>query len=180
MNKLYLSIAFLLVFMANETKGQENQRAHFIGLNPSVTVEPFYQEGEFDINIFPLVYQLPLNSTIDFRVSTTVNLGFRESSNKISHLGGQIAFPIFFKKKEDLSISSAGFFAAPGFGFTRNALEKHSNFGFFIEPGYNLQISEKWSISFGVQLGATHFSYDNGDKKWGNHFGIKIFIGRWL
>lgn len=55
MNKLYLSIAFLLVFMAIETKGQENQRAHFIRLNPSVTVEPFYQEGEFDINIFPLV-----------------------------------------------------------------------------------------------------------------------------
>jgi hypothetical protein len=177
MGKLITAISILLALVTVETYGQ---RTHFVGLNPSVTVEPFYQEGEFDLNIVPLVYQVPLNSRIDFRASTTVNLGFRESSTKVSHLGGQVAFPIFLKKKEELTIPSAGFFAAPGIGFTRNILEKHSNFGFFIEPGYNLQISEKWSISFGVQLGATHFNYDNGKKKWGNHFGIKIFIGRWL
>jgi hypothetical protein len=52
--------------------------------------------------------------------------------------------------------------------------------GLWAEPGYLLSISKKWSISFGAQFGATRFWYDDGRAKTGNHFGVKISIGRWF
>lgn len=176
---IFLSIIFT-VLSSVCVLAQHQKNAYFIGLNPSVTIEPFYEKGELDINVFPLVYQHTITNRIDYRVSTILNYGIRKSTDEISHFGGQITFPVFLKKKDDLSIPSEGIYFAPGIGLTRNRIENHTNFGFWLEPGYNLMISENWSISFGVQLGATHFIYDNGDKKWGNHFGIKIIFGRWF
>lgn len=172
-------LVFMQIFVLN-AKCESLEKASFLGLNPSVTVEPYYNKGEFDINVFPVVYQRTISERIDFRASVTLNYGVREISKSISHFGGQLALPIFYKKKENLMNPSSGLFIAPGLGFTRNNLEKHTNIGFWLEPGYNLQISDKWSISFGVQLGATNFNYDDGTGKWGEHFGMKIIIGRWF
>lgn len=156
-----------------------SQKAMFIGINPSVTIEPYYKKGEKDINVFPVVFTKTLTSRIDVRFSTIVNLGYRVNTKKISHVGFQLAFPIYLKNKQ-LSEPSKGFYFAPGIGFTRNNLEKHSNLGFYVEPGYQLLINEKWSISFGMQLGTTHFNYDTGNDKWDKHFGLKIVLGRWF
>ncbi|HLP05045.1 MAG TPA: hypothetical protein VK152_06425 [Paludibacter sp.] len=175
---IYLSIITLSFHF--QSIAQTGKSMNFIGLNPSVTVEPFYEKGELDVNVFPLVFQKTLTKRVDIRASTTVNYGIRNSANTISHLGGQLAFPIFLQSKENLLAPSQKFFVAPGIGFTRNLLEKHSNIGLWIEPGYSMMISENWSISFGVQLGATHFDYDNNTQKWGNHFGVKIIIGKWF
>ena len=159
---------------------QTEMAPNFVGINPSVTIEPFYEKGELDVNVFPIVYQKALAERIDIRIATILNYGIRKTTNEISHFGGQLAFPIFLKKKEDLLLPSQGYFAAFGIGFTRNRIEEHTNIGFWLEPGYNLMISEKWSISFGIQFGATYFNYDNGIQKWGNHFGSKIIFGRWI
>lgn len=180
MFKQVFLITTIILLLSTQVKSQDRKPLHFLGLNPSITVEPFYNKGEFDLNIFPVVYQRTLTERIDFRILSIVNYGVRKSSSTISHIGGQLAFPIYFRKRDEPANVSNGFFAAPGVGFARNLLEKHSNIGFWIEPGYNLKISEKWIISFGVQFGATHFDYDNGVKKWGNHFGVKIFFGRWF
>lgn len=180
MKRLFILSSILLIFNTFIVYSQQQKTANYIGLNPSVTVEPFYEKGELDINIFPLVYQKTITDRIDFRVSTILNYGIRNTTNEISHFGGQIAFPIFLNKKDNLSSPSNGFFCAPGMGLTRNRIENHTNIGFWLEPGYNMMVTDKWSISFGIQLGATHFDYDNGSQKWGNHFGIKIIVGRWI
>ncbi len=180
MKKKKVLTIILICISSFQIIGQTERTSGFIGLNPSVTVEPFYKEREFDVNVFPLVFQKTLTRRIDFRLSTTLNYGIRNTTNEISHLGGQFSFPVFIRKKSDMLLSSQGFFLAPGIGVTRNRIEKHTNFGLWVEPGYNLMISKKWSISFGVQLGATHFDYDSDIKKWGNHFGIKIIIGKWI
>jgi hypothetical protein len=161
-------------------QAQEYSISHFLGLNPSVTVEPFYEKGEFDVNILPIVYQKHFSKRFDFRVSSTVNYGIRKSSNSITHIGGQLAFPVYFKKSEDNENPNNGFFVAPGMGFTRNREEHHTNIGFWLEPGYNLLFSEDWIISFGMQFGATYFNYDSLEDLWGNHFGVKIFFGKWF
>ncbi|HOP03687.1 MAG TPA: hypothetical protein PL017_03850 [Tenuifilaceae bacterium] len=179
--KLTFSLfVFSLAILQPNADAQENKSATFWGLNPSITVEPFYEEGELDINVFPVVYQKTITHRIDLRVASIVNFGVRNENSKFSHVGAQVSFPVHFSKKENTSVPSKGFYAAPGLGLTRNLIEKHNNFGVWIEPGYNLQISPKYSISFGAQFGATHFWYDNGDTKWGNHFGIKVIIGRWF
>lgn len=173
-----LSMVFILTVFKSISQNAINE--NFLGINPSVTIEPFYEKGELDLNVFPLVYQRILSNRIDFRLSTTVNYGFRTRESKISHLGGQLAIPFFLGKPENMGQSRNGIFLAPGIGYTRNRLEKHTNIGFWMEPGYHLLVNEQWAFSFGAQFGATNFQYDNGTSKWGNHFGMKIIFGKWF
>lgn len=159
---------------------QEVKKLNFIGLNPSLTVEPFYEKGEMDINIFPLVYQRTLTKRLDIRFTSILNLGIRSNQNEISHFGFETGLPLFFKQKETEMEVSNGFFVAPILSMTRNRIAEHNNLGLWIEPGYNLLFDNNFAMTFGLQLGGTYFAYDNGQTKWGNHFGVKIIIGKWL
>lgn len=159
---------------------QEDKKHNFFGLNPSATVEPFYTKGELDLSIFPLVYQRTLTNRLDIRFSSILNLGLRNSGNEISHLGIETGLPVFFMLKETKNEISKGFFIAPIISVTRNRIEEHNNLGLWIEPGYNLLFENNVAMTFGLQLGGTYFDYDNGQTKWGNHFGVKIIIGKWL
>ena len=159
---------------------QEERRFNFIGINPSATIEPFYEKGELDINVFPVVYQRSLTKRFDIRLTSILNLGLRNDGNEISHFGIETGFPIFFRQKKNKEEISKDFFIAPILSLTRNRVEQHNNFGLWIEPGYNLLFDNNFAMTFGLQLGGTYFAYDNGRTKWGNHFGIKIIIGKWL
>ncbi len=176
----FIILTAILVIYANSLLAQEDRSYNFFGINPSVTVEPFYDKGELDVNIFPLVYQRSLTKRLDIRLTSILNLGIRNSGNKISHFGLETGFPIFFKPKESRTEISNGFFVTPILSLTRNRIEEHNNLGLWIEPGYNLLFDNRIAMTFGLQLGGTYFAYDNGQTKWGNHFGIKIIIGKWL
>lgn len=163
-----------------KAKAQSERRLFFAGITPSITVEPFYQKGELDLNIFPIVYQRTISNRFDLRLTTILNLGVRNNGNEISHLGIETAIPFFIKKKESKYECSNGLFASPVVSLTRNRMEQHNNLGFWLEPGYNLLFENKFAISFGLQIGTTYFKYDTGETKWRNHFGVKIVFGRWI
>lgn len=65
-----LILTAILVICKNPLLAQDDKRFNFIGINPSVTVEPFYDKGEFDINIFPIVYQRSLTKRLDIRLTS--------------------------------------------------------------------------------------------------------------
>ncbi len=178
--KQVIILTVILAFYKNPLLAQDGKKFNFIGINPSVTVEPFYEKGELDINIFPLVYQRSLTKRFDIRLTSILNLGIRNNGNEISHFGFEAGLPIFFKAKENPKEISKGFFVAPILSLTRNRFEEHNNLGLWIEPGYNLLFDNNFAMTFGLQFGGTYFGYDNGQTKWGNHFGIKIIIGKWL
>jgi hypothetical protein len=178
--KQIIILTTILIVCKTPLYAQEDKKFNFIGLNPSVTVEPFYDKGELDINIFPLVYQRTLTKRLDIRLTSILNLGIRNTGNEISHFGFETGLPIFFKQKETKNEISKGFFIAPILSVTRNRIEEHNNLGLWIEPGYNLLFDNNFAMTFGLQLGGTYFAYDNGQTKWGNHFGVKIIIGKWL
>lgn len=85
-----------------------------------------------------------------------------------------MGLPLFLKSKEDIKESSKGFFVTLFFRLTRNRIEEHNSLGLWIEPGYILLFDNTIALSFGLQLGAAYFVYDNGQTNWGNHFGTKI------
>jgi hypothetical protein len=177
MSRLTKQITLLTTFLVLQNillLAQEQHRTNFFGLNPSVTVEPFYEKGELDINVLPLVYQRHLTKRFDIRLTSILNLGIRNSRNEISHYGIETALPIYFKAKETKNETSKGFFVAPILSLSRNSIEAHNNLGLWIEPGYNLLFDNHFAMTFGLQLGGTYFSYDTGQTMWGNHFGIKI------
>lgn len=175
-----LLIVIILIHVQCSLKAQNEGDFNFIGLNPSLTIEPFYEKGEMDINIFPVVYQRPLTKRVDIRFTSICNLGIRNAGNEISHLGLETAFPVFFRAKEDKKVSSKGFFVAPIVSLTRNRIEAHNNIGLWLEPGYHLLFDNKVAMSFGLQLGATYFDYNDGATKWRNHFGFKLIVGKWF
>lgn len=179
---LQLSVLLTLIYLfgKNPLIAQEDKRLNFFGINPSVTVEPFYAKGELDVNIFPLVYQRTWTRRIDMRLTSILNLGIRNNGNKISHFGIETGLPIFFNQKENVLSISKGFYMAPIISLTRNSIEAHNNLGLWVEPGYNLLFENNFAMTFGLQVGSTYFAYDSGPSNWGNHFGVKIIIGKWM
>lgn len=171
---------FTLVICIPKAYAQTEKAPHFLGINPGVTVEPFYEKGELDVNIFPLVYQRPVSLRMDPRLTTILNLGVRNSGNEISQWGLEAALPVFLKRKDSKTEYSKGFYVSPVAGVTRNSIEAHNTVGLWLEPGYNLLFDDKFALSFGLQVGGTFFSYDNDQKKWRSHFGVKIIFGRWI
>lgn len=178
--KHLLLFNIILIHFSTAVSAQGERKFNFWGVNPSVTVEPFYAKGELDVNLIPVVFQRSLNKRLDIRLNSICNLGVRKIENEISHFGLESALPIFLNQKKHAIDLSQGLFAAPVVSFTRNRLEGHSNIGLWLEPGYNLLFDNKFALSFGLQIGTTYFAYNGGQTKWGNHFGVKVIFGRWF
>lgn len=172
----------LIVFATgiSTASAQSKQVPFFIGINPSVTVEPFYEKGESDISILPIVFQRSISKRADIRFTSVVNLGIRKTGNQISHLGLETAVPFFLQKKESRQDYSKGLFIAPVLSLTSNQIENHQNIGLWLEPSYHLLFDNAVAMSFGLQVGGTYFHYTNGANKWGSHFGAKIILGKWM
>jgi len=173
-------LLLLTLLITNSVFGQDNKRSNFFGINPSVTIEPYYNSGEFDINVFPLVYQRSVSNRLDVRLASTINYGIRNGNDKLSHVGLEVGMPVFFTKKDDRSELSNGFYIAPLLSMSRNNEANHTNIGTWIEPGYNLLFENKWALSLGLQFGGTYFLNDNSGNEWGNHFGVIVVFGKWF
>lgn len=157
----------------------QDEKPYFIGIQPGITVEPFYPEGEFDVNIIPVVFLMPLSQRVDFRATLVVNyhLGGNE---QISDVGIQTVWPIYINKKEAITNRSRGMFLGPVIGFGYNFLNKHTTLTAALEPGYFFEANRNFTLSIGIQLGASYFKYDDGKDKWQNHWGPKINLGWWF
>lgn len=94
--KTLISVAFVLIIAIGFA--QEAEESYFIGFQPSVTREKFYDRNEFDINVIPFVFQIGMSKQIDFRLITLVNYHFGNSA-QFSDVGIELAIPVFWKKE---------------------------------------------------------------------------------
>ncbi|PLX11957.1 MAG: hypothetical protein C0598_06940 [Marinilabiliales bacterium] len=177
MNRKLLWILAIISLTIN-TYGQSEKNI-FIAFQPAITVEPFYDEGEFDVNIFPFIFETPLGERINIRICPTVNYHFGGSENGVSDLGVFTVFPVFFNKTEE-GKKPFGFYVGPVLGFGRNLINEHYTTTLAIEPGYMFESKKKFTISLGIQLGGSYFTYDNNPDKWVFHWGPKVSFGFWL
>lgn len=173
-------LTLFVLFSFLNSVAQERLKPYLLGINPSTTIEPYYNDKEFDVNILPLVLQKPVASRLDIRMTTILNYGIRNTQNAISHFGFEGAMPIYSKKRDPELNFSKGFYVAPIVGLTRNRNEKNNNLGLWIEPGHSFLFEKKLALTIGIQLGATYFYNDLLPNRWGNHFGIKVIFGRWM
>jgi len=172
--------AILLLTIITNGINAQNKRAFMLGVNPSFTVEQYYDEGELDINIFPLTVQVSMSKRIDIRFITLLNVGIREDASGFSQMGIESALPIFFKAKEDLIKQSFGFYAAPVISLSKSKIDDNVHFGLWAEPGYQFGIGERFSMVCGIQAGTTYIYYDSGEASWNSHFGLKVILGWWM
>lgn len=160
------------------------QKPLFIGINPSFTFEKRYGKGEYDVNILPLVLQIPINERVDIRFATIYNYGVRINGNSVQHRGLELALPIFILEEKDASGPSEGFYIAPVVSFSRNRWDGYYHQGLYAEPGYFFKLGKKGGLSIGAQMGATYFRHPNINHPQRtlvrSHFGLKFIIGGWL
>jgi len=163
---------------ANLAHGQ-NKTTFFVGLQPSVTKEKFYEKKEFDLNIIPIVFQIPIAKRADLRIVSLCNYHFDEEV-QIADLGLNFALPVYLKQKEETKSPSSGWYLSPILGLGRNLLNKHNTATLAVEPGYFFKTNGPFAFSCAVQYGRTYFQYDEAPDLWRSHFGVKINLGLWL
>lgn len=178
MKQLTLTTLFTLALVTN-LFGQ-SKRPIFIGIQPAITVEPFYEEGELDVNVFPLVIENRIGLRTNIRFVPIANYHFGGLENGFSDIGIFVVLPIFFKKAESLTAKTDGFYVGPVLGFGRNLINEHYTTTLAVEPGYMLKAQKRFTAAFGLQLGSSHFSYDSKPNKWVFHWGPKISLGFWI
>ena len=158
----------------------QTTRNIFIGIQPSITVEPFYEKGELDINVFPLIIEFPIGMRTNIKLSPIVNYHTGGQEKGISDLGMYGVMPIYFNKRESTAAKSYGFYIGPVLGFGRNVLNEHFTTTLAIEPGYMFEAKKKFTIAIGMQFGASYFAYSTEPSKWYSHWGPKVSFGFWL
>ena len=84
---------------------QQEFQPLFIGLQPMITQEKWYDKNEFDVNILPVVLQRTVSLRLDARITTVANYHFGNSS-EFSDLGLNFTVPVFFKKKSGVSFDT--------------------------------------------------------------------------
>lgn len=175
---IYTTILLIIIF-GGDTLGQSSKPI-LLGIQPSITIEPFYEEGELDVNVFPFVFEIPVAQQINFRLVPTLNYHFGGEKTGISDVGFYSVLPIFFRKKESVEVKPYGFYVGPVLGFGRNILYDHYTITLAVEPGYLFEAKKSFTISLGFQVGSSYFAYDSQPNKWIFHWGPKITFGFWL
>ncbi len=178
-NRPFLFIAILLIVFSGHIHGQSNKIV-FIGVQPAITVEPFYEKGELDVNIFPFMIETPIGLRSTLKLTPLINYHSGGSKNGISDIGLFAILPFYFQKRADSTSRPFGFYLGPVVGFGRNKINDHYTTTLAVEPGYMFQAEKKFTISIGLQLGGSFFSYDSEPNKWVFHWGPKISLGLWL
>jgi hypothetical protein len=179
MKQLILTIALPILICTVNTYGQSGIPV-LLGVQPGITVEPFYEEGELDINVFPLLVETPIGSRINIKLSPIVNYHIGGEKNGFSDIGIFTVFPVFFNERDKREDRPYGIYIGPVLGFGRNLINEHFTTTLAIEPGYMFESKRRFSLSLGIQFGASYFSYDAKPNKWVFHWGPKITFGFWL
>ena len=175
----YFKVIIILYLITNSIIYAQQKRPVFIGIQPSFTKETFYEKNEFDINIVPLMVQLPITRMVDLRVTSEVNYHFGPTDG-ISDVGAQFVAPIYFKKKETSKSMSHGLYAGPVVGLGTNLINDHNTLTLAVEPGYMFKANKSFTIALGLQLGASYFNYFEKSNVWRSHIGFKINVGFWV
>ena len=178
LNSVFLILLLFLLFTLFSKLGAQEKRPIFLGVQPAITKEKFYDDDEFDINIVPLVFQMPLAKRLDVRLVSVIN--FHLPSNQFSDIAVFSVWPIFFKAKENSVARSSGFYAGPLVGFGTNQVYDHLTLTVGIEPGYMFAAQKRFTLAFGMQLGSSYFINPFVENEWHDHFAIKINLGFWF
>jgi hypothetical protein len=178
MKRLTIILPLLLYVYITDAYGQTRTPV-LLGVQPGVTIEPFYEEGELDVNVFPLLIEVPIGTRTNIKLAPLVNYHIGGEENGVSDVGLYTVFPIFIKERENREDVPFGFYVGPVLGFGRNLLNDHYTTTLAVEPGYMFEAKKSFTITLGVQFGASHFAYDNQPNKWVFHWGPKITFGFW-
>lgn len=152
---------------------------YLIGISPAFVIDKAGLSTEIDANVAPFYVQFSINKYYDVRLSSRA-MFHNGAENRWDNIGGEISFPIFYRKKYSAMAASKGVYFAPFLSAYNNA-PKHfiiANLG--IEPGYLFLFRNKFSLATGIQIGASYKNYDKQENEILSHFAVKVCFGIWM
>lgn len=163
---------------------EEPSTNNYVGLIPSVLVEPYDTIDAVEVNFFPFLYEFRTGERNDlgFQVRPILNYRFLENQSGFSQMGVSIVV-----NKYLLNMLDPNFWLKPQiaifYTYAYNRLDKIQTMTLGIEPGVLMQISNHFSLSLSLQPGINYypdnFSKDfvNADNGFKGHFGFIFHIG---
>jgi hypothetical protein len=182
--KLLLFSTLLLICHGNLIAQESPLSANYVGLIPSVLVEPYDTVDAVEINFFPFLYEFRMgtNNDLGFQIRPILNYRFLKAQNGFSQIGGTMVINKYF-----LKVFDDNFWLKPQLGiyytYAYNRLDKVNTMTLGIEPGAFMKISENFSLSVNLQPGINYypdkFSQEFVDSENGfkGHLGIIFHVG---
>lgn len=181
----YFIVFICLVSLALSANAQKGSlRDNYVGLIPSVLVEPYDTIDAVEINFFPFLYEFRFGNSKDlgFQVRPIVNYRFQKNQNGFSQIGGTLLVVKYF-----LNVFEDDFWLKPQLGmyytYAYNRLDEIQTMTLGVEPGVFMKISKNYSLSVNLQPGINYypdtFSKDFVETESGfkPHFGVIFHIG---
>ncbi len=186
-NVLFLAaIAFLCSFSAlsgqiNSTNDAIYSKRHYLGILPSVLVEPYDTVKAIEVNLLPFTYEYWFHPTTTFQVRPLLNYRILEGASGISHLGATALVNKYLPElfKNEILTPSLGVFTT----YTYNRLDFVHTVIVGIEPGVLIKLSERWSLTAALQPGIDFFPdtysrhFVKSESGFLPHFGFIIHAG---
>lgn len=161
-----------------------NLADHYIGLMPSVLVEPYDTVDAIEVNFFPFLYERRFGEENDksFQIRPVINYRFLEGQNGFSQMGGTALFNKYF-----LGVFEEDFWLKPQLGvyytYTYNRLDKIQAMTLGLEPGAFMRVSKNFTLSLNVQPGINYYpdsfskNFVETESGFKAHFGVIFHIG---
>jgi len=181
MNKKKSSVTLLisiLFFLLASPVFAEDTTPIYIGVEPRIGREDWYQDGEYDVNVIPLVIEFALSDNISFKTKTSYFMhygGSVGSKRSLVGIGGNVFY--HFKPISD-SRQYHGLFLGPLLESNYDYIEAMRHSTIAAEVGYAIPVDTDWSVNISAQYGRTNFS--DATKPTADHFGIFVNFGYWL
>lgn len=188
MKKTFLTFSMftiLVVALSEQVIAQDNGlKDYYIGLIPSVLVEPYDTINAIEVNFFPLLYEFRIGdqNDIGFQVRPILNYRFFDDQSGFSQTGGSVVVNKYF-----LNMVDENFWLKPQLGiyytYAYNRLDRIQTMTLGIEPGAFMQISNQFSLSLNLQPGLNYYpdedsqDFVSSESGFKGHFGLIFHIG---
>ena len=176
----------LLIFcIGRGIKAQEiNLSKNYLGLIPSVLVEPYDTINAVEVNFLPFLYEFRIgnNNDLGIQFRPILNYRFYEVQPGFSQIGATLAvnkyFLNAFKDTSWLKPQLGGYFT-----YAYNRLDKIQTMTLGVEPGAYMRFPNNISISINVQPGINYYpdaasrDFVGTTSGFKGHFGIIVHAG---
>ncbi len=175
-------LIFSLLLACGVSAQEINSKSNYIGILPSVLIEPYDNIDAVEINILPLVYEYKIGQGIGIQFRPIVNYRFFKIKSGISQTGATVLLNKYF-----YSLFGHNFWLTPQmaifYTYTYNQIDKIQTMTLGVEPGVLMKFSDVFSFSLNLQPGINYYpdayskAFVESKNGFKSHFGIIFHFG---
>lgn len=160
----------------------QGRRFKFVGFQPGASIEivdPYYPIESLDANVLPFVFQTPINTVTDFKL-TTQAVYLYPNDPGLSAVGFNVIFPRFFRAKERFSEKSNGWYLGPLVGAQRDFDRNYWDTRAALEFGRYSDPKGIFTFNFNLIAGGAYQMHPHRAPRIVPYAGINLGFGFWV